>query len=63
MNNNEPVGKAYIVVDENHYREGPSGTKSLGLSIAGFDSLEEAREFVMKENNPNLAIFGPVPNA
>ena len=59
---NEPIGKAYIVVDESTKRDISDGIHRGGLFIAEFDTLEEARNFVIKENNPNFAIIGPKVN-
>ena len=59
---NEPIGKAYLVVDEKARHAIDNRRGSLGLFIAEFDTLEEAREFVVEENNPNFAIIGPKVN-
>ena len=59
---NEPIGKAYLVVDEKARRAISHCAGSLGLFIAEFDTIEEAREFIVKENNPNFVIIGPKVN-
>ena len=53
--------KDYLVIDEN-YRS-PRGDVGKGLMLAGFDTEEEAQDFVKDigkyVDNPNLVILGP----
>lgn len=49
--------KDYIVFSKNYTND--DGTVSRGILLAGFDTKEEAEDFVKEMNSPSLIILGP----
>ena len=56
MDNHE--AKAYLIIDPT-FNNGEIEKDSAGLLIADFDTIEEARSFIIETDNPNYVIFGP----